>query len=384
MRSLQPLIERDLNKRFVFLTGPRQVGKTYLSKQILSRLGGKYYNWDLGEDRQAILSKSFIHDGTVVLDEIHKYDRWKNFTKGVFDKFHEQLKILITGSARLDIYRRGGDSLVGRYFLFHLHPLSMGELKHPETIPAPKDLFSGELPPSEPKLLEDLTKLGGFPEPFYDGREDFHRRWSIQRLELLVRQDIRDLTHITHLSLVEHLLLLLPKRIASCLSINSLREELQVAYNTVRLWLDALERFYILFRLSPYTAHLSRSVLKEKKVYLWDWSQIPDEGARFENLVASHLFKAVQTWRDIGWGNFQLYFLRDRARREVDFCLTLDDKPWLLVEAKLSETQMSESLDYFAKRFQVPAIQIVRRPHVEKVMGPIRLVSADQWLLKLP
>ncbi len=384
MRSLTGPIESDIQKKFVFLSGPRQVGKTYLVKQVLQKLGGKYYNWDLSEDRQEILTKSFIHDKVVVLDELHKYDRWKNFIKGIYDKHHDNLKVLVTGSARLDVYRKGGDSLLGRYFLHHLHPLSMGEILSSDTIATPQDVLQPNLPPENRELFDSLMRWGGFPEPFYAGTEQSHNRWSLQRRELLVREDIRDLTNINLLSLVEHMILLLPSKVGSILSVNSLREDLQVAYNTAASWLDTFEKLFITFTLKPYTKRISRSVHKERKVYLWDWSQIKDDGPRFENFVASHLWKAVHIWRDLGMGDFDLWFLRDSDRREVDFCITKDLKPWLLVETKLSESRVSETLDYFSKRLQVPAIQLLQTAGIEKKSGPILIVSAARWLLKLP
>ncbi len=383
-RSLTPRIENDLQEKFVFLAGPRQVGKTYLAQQILEKLGGRYYNWDLAEDRAKILTKSFIHDRAVVLDELHKYPRWKNFVKGIYDKYHQNLKVLITGSAKLDVYRKGGDSLFGRYFLFHLHPLSVGEVENPSIIEKPATVFEESGTTASKETMENLFKWGGFPEPFYKATEERHNRWSLQRNELLIEEDLRDLTNIHLLRLVEHLMLLLPSKIGSVLSINSLKEDLQVSFNTVKAWLEVLERLYIVFTLRPYSHKLHRSVHKERKLYLWDWSQVKDEGARFENFVASHLWKAVHVWRDIGMGNFDLLILRDRDRREVDFCVTKNHEPWLLVEAKLAEIFVSESLVYYANRFKVPAIQIVKTPNVDKMVGVIRVVSAERWLTKLP
>ncbi len=384
MRNITPFIERDLKKKLILLSGPRQVGKTYLAKQITDKFGGKYYNWDLSDDRQKILTKSFINDGFAVLDELHKYDRWKNFIKGVYDKFHEKLSIIVTGSARLDVYRKGGDSLFGRYYHFHLHPLTVGELTDPQQIQPAENALSMEGGHADPVLFEQLMKFGGFPEPFYEGSETEHNRWSMQRRELLIKEDIRDLTNINLLSLVEHLMLLLPTRVGSVLSINSLKEDLQVAHNTVKSWLDTFERLYIIFSLRPFTQKVHRSINKEKKAYLWDWSQVNDEGARFENFVASHLWKAVSIWRDLGMGDYELWFLRDRDRREVDFCITKDHEPWLLVEAKLSDTSPSETLDYFANRFKAPALQIVRTSDINTQSGAVRIMSAGRFLSLLP
>lgn len=384
MRNISTSIENDIKKKFILLSGPRQVGKTYAVREIINKLNGKYYNWDSSEDRQKILSQSFLYDRFVVLDELHKYDRWKNFLKGLYDKHHETLSAIVTGSARLDVYRKGGDSLLGRYYHFHLHPLTVGELHNPGNVNKAERAMLMESCAPDMGLSDQLMRFGGFPEPFYAGNETEHNRWSLHRRELLVREDIRDLTNISLLSLVEHLMLILPGRIGSVLSINSIKEDLQVAHNTVRSWLDTFERLYIIFSLKPFTAKIHRSINKEKKIYLWDWSQISDEGARFENFVASHLWKAVNLWRDLGMGDFDLRFIRDRDRREVDFCVTKNNKAWLLVEAKLSDTKPSENLDYFAGRLNVPAIQLVNKRDINSQQGAVRVMSADRWLTLLP
>lgn len=384
MRSLLHIIQNDLVKKYALLSGPRQVGKTHLAEALLKRTGGHYYNWDDAEDREKILRKSFLNDKIVVLDELHKYERWKGFLKGIYDKYHSQLSVLVTGSARLDVYQKGGDSLLGRYYHFHLHPLSVGELVHPNSVPEPPASWTQMGEGSHTELLERLLQFGGFPEPYFAANTQEHRRWSLARREILVREDIRDLSNIQNLSLVEHLLLLLPDRVGSILSVNALKEDLRVAYNTVVLWLKVLERLYITYTLAPYTKSLARSIHKERKLYLWDWSQISDKGSRFENLVAGHLFKAVQYWRDLGHGDFALHFLRDRDRREVDFCITCDRKPVVVIEAKLSDTRASESLLYFADRLRVPAIQLVSETGICHQSGPAWVVSADRWLAQLP
>jgi len=384
MRNIVKSIESDLKNKFVFIAGPRQVGKTYLSKEISSRLGGKYYSWDLSVVGGTLLEKGFLNDRLVVLDELHKYDHWKNFIKGIYDKYHESLKVIVTGSARLDIYRRGGDSLMGRYYLHHLHPLTMGELARPTEVPRPEEILDFSPLTADRNSFENLLRFSGFPEPFFSSSEEIHNKWSIQRRELLVREEIRDLTNISMLGLVEHLMLLLPSRVGSPLSINSLREDLQISYNTVKNWLEAFQKLYISFHLKSYTGSLGRSIQKEQKLYLWDWSQISDPGARFENLVAGHLWKAVHLWRDNGYGDYELWFLRDRDRREVDFCITKDNKPFLLVEAKLSDTIPAEPLDYFSNRLKTRAVQIVATQGVEKKAGSIPVLSADKWLGRLP
>lgn len=385
MRSLTSIIQHDIQKKMILLAGPRQVGKTHLAQQVQKHCGGRYYNWDNPGDRAKIIHQKFITDKMAVLDELHKYLRWKNFIKGIYDKYHQQLKLLITGSARLDIYRRGSDSLFGRHYLFHLHPLTVGELLQKTVVPSPDDLFarldSSHTPSSD---LDRLVRFGGFPEPFFAGTQREHNRWSMQRKELLIQQDIRDLTQIHMLSLVEHLFLVLPNQAGSLLSINSLKEDLQVAYNTVAQWLEVFERLYISYRLKSYTTKIRRTLHKAQKLYLWDWSQIKDEGARFENLVASHLFKAVTYWRDLGFGDYQLHFLRDSEHREVDFCITKDAKPWLLLEAKLAETQIHEPLRFFCQKWGVPGIQVIFKNNTYIDHGPIKIMSAHRFLPLLP
>jgi uncharacterized protein len=385
MRNISKAILIDLDRKFVFLAGPRQVGKTYLSKHILKIKKGQYYNWDATEDRVLILKKGFLDNGFVVLDELHKYPRWKSWIKGIYDKHHDILKILVTGSAKLDVYRKEGDSLLGRYFLYHLHPFSLGELTQSENKFDPNLALSNDSNNLQvSQEFESLWRWGGFPEPLFQASETEHNRWSLQRKELLIKEDLRDLTQVKLISLVEHLYLLLTEKVGGVLSMNSLKLDLQVSYNTVRAWLDILERLYIVFRIKPFTKRITRSIHKETKLYFWDWSQIKDPGDRFENFIASHLWKATQVWTDMGKGDFKLNFLRDRDRREVDFCITLDNKPWLLVEAKSSQTRPSEHLEFFSKKLSCPGIQVVKQSGIHTHQGSLRVISADQWLQALP
>ncbi len=386
MRSIFPIIQKDLESKMVFLSGPRQVGKTTMALELSRHFKGQYYNWDLGEDRQTILQKGFLNDGMVVLDELHKYEKWKSYLKGIYDKYHQKLKMMVTGSARLDVYKKGSDSLLGRYYHFHLHPLTVGELLNKNHIPLPEELLSGD----HKKLAEAgdifkaLMKFGGFPEPFFKASETEHERWSLQRRELLVHEDIRDLTQITMLGLVEHLMLLLPERVGSVLSINALKEDLQVAYNTVAGWLDSFERLFICYRLKPYSKNLSRSLHKSTKLYLWDWSQIPNEANRFENCVASHLLKASTYWTDLGYGEYKLHYLRNANYQEVDFCLTKKGAPVVLIECKLADENVSEALIAFALKLGIPAFQLVLKEGVALKKGPVTVMSASRFLANLP
>ena len=332
-RYLLENIRQDLTKKMVFLAGPRQVGKTTLSLGLLTK-GLGYMNWDTDEGRSSILNKEFAESGLLVFDEVHKFKRWRNYLKGLYDSTLRDHKILVTGSAKLDWYRFGGDSLQGRYFLYHLHPLSVAELK----ISTPKD-------------FEQLMTLGGFPEPFFSGSLDEARRWSKLYRTRLVREELGSLENLQDLGSVELLASRLPDLVGSPLSINSLREDLQVAHQTVARWLMSLERSFAFFRLSPFGAPKLKAVKKEQKHYHFDWSIIPHQGPRFENLVASHLLKWCQYREETKGEEIELRYFRDITGREVDFVVTLNKKPILAVETKYEETTVHPALKYFKSRF---------------------------------
>ncbi len=380
-RSLEAFLLRDLSRKCVLLSGPRQVGKTTLAKKIIKEKKGRYLLYDNEEDRRVILARGYVQDFWVCLDEFHKFPRWKAHIKGVYDKYRDSLHLLLTGSARLDVYQKSGDSLLGRYYLHHLHPLTFGELNKDRFPPLPDGFF--EVHESFSHLAE-LMKFGGFPEPFYSQSETEHRRWSQMRRQLLIREDLRDMTQIQLLALVEQLMLILPERIGSLFSFHSLSEDLRVSVPTVQNWMEALKRLFIIFDLTPYSHKISRSLKKQPKYYFYDWSQISDEGSRFENLVASHLWKAVQQWTDLGYASLGLHFVRDRDQREVDFLVTRNRKPWFLVEAKLAETQFSPSLKFYSQKLNVPGLQIVLKEGHYRREDPLLLVSANRWLGFLP
>lgn len=380
-RNLELSLIEDLYKKFVFLAGPRQVGKTTLAKSIMKKLKGIHLLYEDEQDRSKILQKEYIHESWVCLDEFHKFERWKNHIKGVYDKYHGTLHLLLTGSARLDIFQKSGDSLLGRYYLYHLHPLSCGEL-HSNSVPKLlEDIHSVTSPE---KGLPELLKFGGFPEPFRLQSEKEHLRWSNMRRNLIVREELRELTHIQLIGLVEQLALLLPSKIGSLFSYSSLAEDLQVGVPTIQNWMQAFEKLYLLFKISPYSKKITRAIQKQPKYYFYDWSQIGDESARFENLIASHLWKAVQIWTDLGEANLSLHFLRDRDRQEVDFLVLKNEKPWFLVEAKLSETSPSETLVHFSHSLDVPGVQIILKEGIYKKQHNVSVISANRWLPLFP
>lgn len=380
-RNLEEVIARDIHKKFVLLAGPRQVGKTTLAKHLIHAHGGRYFSYDDDDDRQAILKKTYVAESLVCLDEFHKFPRWKHHIKGVFDKHHERLHLLLTGSARLDVFQKSGDSLFGRYYLHHLHPFTCGELRTPILPQLPLDPLRDHEPlPHLPSLLA----FGGFPEPFFSQSEEEHRRWSTVRRQLLVREELREITQVHLLGLVEQLMLLLPERIGSLFSYRALAEDVRVSVPTIQHWMEIFERLFVVFKVLPYAKRIARAIQKQPKYFFYDWSQVPDEGARFENLVASHLWKAVQLWTDLGSATLGLHTIRDRDRREVDFLITRDRQPWFLVEVKLAETQIAESLRHFAARLQIPGIQLIHKEGVVKREGNMLVISANRWLGHLP
>jgi predicted AAA+ superfamily ATPase len=315
----------------VFVAGPRQVGKTTLALAFTTR---GYLSWDVPADREQILRGELPAAKLWAFDEIHKYRRWRAFLKGLYDGRRAGQQILVTGSARLDLYRHGGDSLQGRYHLLRLHPLSVAELRR-----------------ATASDLQDLLRLGGFPEPFLGGEEIEARRWSREYRNRLVREDVVDLERVQDLGSLERLMLRLPDLVGAPLSVNALREDLEVSHKTVANWIEILERLYAVFRLAPFGAPRIRAVKKEQKHYHFDWSLVPEDGPRFENLVASHLLKWVHFEQDARGRDLELRYFRDTDGREVDFVVVEGRKPVLFVEAKWSDAEVDRSLRYLKARF---------------------------------
>lgn len=332
-RYLMPQVRRDLNRKMVFVSGPRQVGKTTLALSLPSARAG-YLNWDVAEDRERILKRELPASRLWIFDEIHKYRGWRNFLKGLYDKRTAGRWILVTGSGKLEFYRFGGDSLQGRYHLLRLHPLSAAELRL-----------------TRPSELNDLLTLGGFPEPYFQASEVEARRWSREYRQRLVREDVVMLERVQDLGNLELLMLRLPDLVGSPLSINALREDLQLSHKTVATWIEVLERLYAVFRISPFGAPRIRAVKKEQKHYHVDWSLVPDPAARFENLVGGHLLKWVHFEQDAHGRDLDLRYFRDTDRREVDFVVVERRRPILLVECKWSDTEVDRSLRYLKQRF---------------------------------
>jgi hypothetical protein len=332
-RYLASQVERDLLRKMVFVAGPRQVGKTTLALSLPGARAG-YLNWDVAEHREAILGREFPATGLWVFDEIHKYRAWRGLLKGLYDGRRPGQRILVTGSARLDVYRYGGDSLQGRYHLLRLHPLSVAEL----------GLRSA-------KELRELLRFGGFPEPYFGGSEVEARRWSREYRTRLIREDLASLERVVDLGALELLAMRLPELVGSPLSVNALREDLQVSHKTAASWISVLERLFAVFRLPPFGAPRIRAVKKEQKHYHFDWSIVPDESARFENLVASHLLKWVHHEQDAHGRDLELRYFRDSDGREVDFVVVEGRRPVKFVEAKWGDREIDRGLRYLVAKF---------------------------------
>ena len=342
-RYYNTIIGRELSehRQMAFVSGARQVGKTTLAKQISQSFQTTLYlNWDDTEHRFLILGDTAhliealglnqlkTHIPLLVLDEIHKYAHWKSFLKGLFDRFEGKVAFLITGSARMDIFKKGGDSLMGRYFNYRLHPLSVAELIDSKR---KKTLIQA---PRASNAYNQLYQFGGFPEPFLKANKTFSRRWHRLRQQQLVQEDIRDISRVQEIAQLEMLVILLEKQAGQVTKYSTLAKQLRVSVDTIRRWLDILEGFYYCYRIRPWYQNITTALRKEPKTYLWDGSNISDKGAKAENFIASHLLKAVHAWTDFGLGDFDLYYLRTKDQKEVDFVVTQNKKPWILVEVK--------------------------------------------------
>lgn len=356
-RSIEKDILRDLSKKMVFLGGPRQVGKTTLAKEILRHFPykrskkGLYLNWDYDEDRHRVIEKKWDEDHEcIVFDELHKYRPWKSWIKGVYDKTWPLHKLLVTGSARLDLYRRGGDSLLGRYHYWRLHPLSLDELPQKMTL---KEGF------------KRLMTVGGFPEPFLDGNEQEARRWRRHRFDRILKEDIRDLESIQKIQNLHLLVDILKRSSGQLIVLSNLAKKIQISPKTAKLWLEALGRMYLCFSIFPYTntKKIPRAIQKPPKVYFFDTADIiseKNEGPRFENLVATHLLKKMHYMEDSQGFQFDLKYIRDKEFREVDFVLMKENKLFALIEVKFSDDKISKSLQYYSEKLKPKhSIQIV-------------------------
>jgi len=409
-------LEKDvLAPKMIFIAGPRQSGKTTLLENFLAKRGcsSLFFNWDTPkvkalyrEDPTFFESEARSlcrgnRDVWVALDEIHKRTKWKDILKGYYDQFHKVFRFVISGSARLDLFRRTGDALIGRYFLFHLYPFSISEVstKSFEKLTLWHEIIKNEnwsdlfdlIADNKPlpyDLWQQMYEFGPFPEPLLKGDKAFSNMWHQDYLSLYLREEIRDLTRISDIDGVETLVSLLPNRVGSMLSINSLKENLYVSHTTVTTWLDSLDKLYLIFSLQPWQRKIHKAIKKEKKYYFYDWSYIPEEneGARFENMVAVGLNRLCDQLRENGLGHYKLFFVRDLSKREVDFLIAREETPVLLVEAKTNNIKISGFALNLAKKLDdIPIIQLNHKSGVLKKLGRNAFViSASHFFSDLP
>jgi hypothetical protein len=379
VRSLASAVEEFAfsNRKIAMVSGPRQCGKTTLARMLLGqRKVGVYRNWDelpfrreWAQNPSSIVPKAEGKDvPLVVLDEIHKERRWKRNLKGIYDTLESPCDFLVTGSARLNVYRKGSDSLLGRHFPFRLHPFTIRELERPDVL-RPDEMMESLFSRSEKAEkasgggLAALMAYGPFPEPLLAQNARTVNLWRHSREQLVIRLDLRDLSRLPELERIEMMTALLPERVGSLFSLSSLARDLEASVPTIKRWTSYLKDLYYLFEIKPYTRKISRSLLREGKIYLWDYGAIRNEAARFENLVALHLLKTCDFWTDTGEGVFDLHFLRNKEKQEIDFLIVRDGEPWLPVEVKTSDAGLSPNWKKFAPMLPCKrGLQIVRKP----------------------
>ena len=338
-----------------FITGPRQVGKTTLAKQKLHKEKSEqlYYLWDLRNVRQRYKENELFFTADVMdpakklwvcFDEIHKMPKWKNILKAAFDETSDRYQFIVTGSAKLNIMKCAGDSLAGRYFTFHLMPLTLNEVYSDSSAQINVPEFAHnfmevalDAPPAPQESLEHLLEYSGFPEPFLKQSQAFHKKWARDYIDTVIREDIGALTRIVDREYIFDLYNLLPEMVGSPLSQSSIASYLQISPATVKNYLRRLEDFYLTFSIRPYSKNIKRSLLKAGKYYLYDWSRIKNKGARFENYIACELNARLSLWEDATGDDFHMFYIRNKQKQETDFLVVRDGTPWLLVESKLTD-----------------------------------------------
>ena len=385
----------------VFIAGPRQAGKTTFTQILAEDFNNSlYFNWDIFDEKRKLIENPFFYEEVhrkdnslplIIFDELHKYSNWKNYLKSVYDRDKSNYKFIVSGSGRLDMYQKGGDSLAGRYFIFYLWPFTLAELAGNNL--SFKQFLSNPIkvrtcPNKTQPTWQRLSQFSGFPDPYLNRTNQFYQIWSTTYRKKLLREDIRDLASLRSIENVEILFSLLPSKIGSPLSMASLARDMNVSFDSVKKWIGLFENFFMVFRISPWSRKIPRAITKEKKLYLFDYAGIESPAAKFENMVALELLRAISNWNDLGLGSFSLHYLRNREKEEVDFLLSNNHKPFLLIETKLSDDHAAKSLIKFQKVLNIPAVQLVNRVNICKLISnndlKIMIISADHWLSLLP
>lgn len=331
-RTIADSIKLLMEKKIIFISGPRQVGKTFLSKNMLTK-NHVYLSYDDIDDRKIITEKSWPRDEQlIILDELHKMKHWKTWLKAIYDKEGVVPNIVVTGSARLDTLKKGGDSLAGRHYHIRLHPFSI------------KELHRG----CDKEIIKRMMIFGAFPESYLENNLRLSKLWRKSHLDRIIKEDILDLEKVHQLKKIEILVQLLSERVGSDISYASLARDLEVSSHTVKHWIQILEDLYVIFRVTPYSKNISKSILKSPKVYFFDTGRLrTDDGARLENIVACHLLKRNQYLEDLEGEKLSLHYIRDKTKREVDFLIEREGKIESLIEIKLTNESLSSSLKYY-------------------------------------
>jgi predicted AAA+ superfamily ATPase len=234
---------------------------------------------------------------------------------------------------------------------------------------------------------ETMAQVSGFPEPFLHGTKLKYRRWAQSYHSKVIRDDIRDEFAVRQIDAMEALYILLSDCVGSPFSASNHARTLKLSHKTVSSWITVFERFFLVFKLRPYSKRISRSLVKEPKIYYYDFCRVQDAAMRFENMVAVELNRAVTLWRDFGFGDYELWYLRNKEKEEIDFLVTESSNPLIMVEAKLSDTTISPNLIKFQNALQIPAIQLVNQSNVARKIrndnNHIIVTSAANWLAGL-
>ncbi|MGA1825185.1 MAG: ATP-binding protein [bacterium] len=366
-----------------FITGPRQSGKTTLAKLKLEKETTQdlYYLWDLRSVRNRYKKNELFFTADqppakkklwVCFDEIHKMPKWKNILKGIYDITFDRYNFIITGSAKFNISKRVGDSLAGRYFTFHLFPLSLGELINAKSYASPtvetaENFIQRKIDKmsNADEELSLLLEYGGFPEPFLRQSKKFQSKWSQDYLDTVIKEDIGSLTRIIDRENLYDLYNLLPEMVGSPISVSSLASHLELSHPTIKNYLKRLEDFYLTFRIFPYSKNIKRSLLKAAKCYLYDWTRIKDSGKRFENYLAVELKILVTLLMDISGERYSIFYIRNKQKQETDFLILKNTKPWLLIEAKYTDVSISKHHFEMQKILGgIPFVQVCREENV--------------------
>ena len=369
-RYLSGMIKNDLASKIILLTGPRLSGKTTLSRMLCEHFD--YLNFDNPEHRLDLLDRSWDRrKPLIIFDELHKLKNWKSWIKGVYDTEGIPPALVVTGSAKLDTYKKVGDSLAGRFFQFRLHPLDLKELV----------LYGNRI--DTRKALDSLLEIGGFPEPYLKGNVRFYKRWRRTHLDIILKQDLVDLENIRQISVLETLVQMLRRRVGSPVSYSSLARDLEVSDKTIKRWMTVLENMYIVFRVTPYHRNMARSLLKSPKFYFYDTGQVlGDEGVRLENVTACALLKEIQFRQDCFGEELQLHYLRTRDGREIDFYVTEDGRGKLMLEVKWADANRSMNFLLFDKHLpDAGKVQLVKELEKEKTYPDgTEIRQAHSWL----